>query len=154
MSDTITISNPAGYNTSSGTVVLTGAGSGGMGATGAGVNSILSGGGITYSTSTSNWTQPTTAFNDGNTPVMTIPHGENTVQIEPGATLDVKGNVVINGVDLEERLKIIETLLQIPSRDATMEAKHPKLTKLYKEYMKELEKYKTWHRLTGDQDAT
>jgi hypothetical protein len=84
---------------------------------------------------------------------MTIPNGANTIQIEPTATLDVKGNIVMNGVDLNERLKTIETVLQIPTRDATMEAKHPKLAKLYKEYMKELEKYKTWDRIKGDDNV-
>ena len=116
-------------------------------------NSCITGGaGINYSTATTSWAAPTTNFNDGTSPVMTIPHGENTIQIEKTATLDVKGNLVINGVDLEERLKTIETVLQIPTRDATMEAKHPKLAKLYKEYMKELEKYKTWDRIKGEEE--
>jgi hypothetical protein len=84
---------------------------------------------------------------------MSIPHGEQTVQIEPTATLDVKGNLVLNGVNLDERLSTIETVLQIPTRDATIEAKHPKLAKLYKEYMKELEKYKTWDRIKGDDNV-
>ena len=94
---------------------------------------------------------PSTTFNDNGVPVMSIPHGTNTIQIEPTATLDIKGNIVMNGVDLDERLKTIETVLQIPSRDATMEVKHPKLAKLYKEYMKELEKYKTWDRIKGEE---
>lgn len=133
-SDTITLTN-------------TGAGSshtilGGAGGT------ITCGTGINYNTTT-NWANPTTNFNDGTTPVMTIPHGESTIQIEKEATLDVKGTMVINGVDLEERLKTIETRLQIPTRDVIMENKHPKLAKLYKEYMKELEKYKTWDRIKG-----
>jgi hypothetical protein len=101
------------------------------------------------------WVTPnnSTTFNDNGTAVMSIPHGEKTIQIEPKATLDVKGNLVLNGVDLEERLSTIETVLQIPTRDATMEAKHPKLAKLYKEYMKELEKYKTWDRIKGDDNV-
>ena len=61
-----------------------------------------------------------------------------------------KGTFKFNGVDLEERLNTIETLLQIPTRDVTMEAKYPKLEKLYKEYMSELEKYKTWERIKGE----
>ena len=81
---------------------------------------------------------------------MTIPHGEEKVVLEKSATLEVKGSVVINGVDLEERLSTIETLLQIPTRDVTMETKHPKLAELYKQYMHELEKYKTWERIKGD----
>lgn len=102
---------------------------------------------------TTSWAQPTTNFNDNGVPVMSIPHGEQTVQIEPTATLDVKGNLVLNGVNLDERLSTIETVLQIPTRDATIEAKHPKLAKLYKEYMKELEKYKTWDRIKGDDNV-
>ena len=82
--------------------------------------------------------------------IMTIPHGEEKVVLEKSATLEVKGSVVINGVDLEERLSTIETLLQIPTRDVTMETKHPKLAELYKQYMHELEKYKTWERIKGD----
>ena len=110
--------------------------------------------GISYSTSTTSWANPNLNFNDGTNAVMTIPHGSQTVEIAKAATLDVKGNIVINGVDLEERIKTIETLLQIPTRDVTMEAKHPKLAKLYKEYMHELEKYKTWDRIKGENDGT
>jgi len=108
-----------------------------------------------YTTGTAtNWASPNTNFNDGNTAVMSIPHGSKTVEITKSATLDVKGNVLINGVDLEERLKTIEQVLQIPTRDATIEAKHPKLKALYEQYMHELEKYKTWDRLTGEEDGT
>lgn len=107
--------------------------------------------GTTYTTA---WANPNTNFNDGNQPVMVIPHGSKTVEITKSATLDIKGDVKINGVDLEERLNVIETLLQIPTRDVTMENKHPKLAELYKQYMHELEKYKTWHRIKGDEDGT
>lgn len=87
-------------------------------------------------------------------PILTIPSNEQTVVLEKSATLEVKGNVVINGLDLEERLNVIEKVLQIPSRDVTMEAKHPKLKDLYQAYMNELEKYKTWDRLNGDENVT
>jgi hypothetical protein len=83
---------------------------------------------------------------------MVIPHGSKTVEITKAATLDIKGDVKINGVDLEERLNVIETVLQIPTRDVTMEAKHPKLKALYEQYMHELEKYKTWDRVKGDNE--
>jgi hypothetical protein len=109
-------------------------------------------------TSTSNgvsWANPNTHFSSSNQKtIMTIPHGEEKVVLEKEATLEVKGNVVINGVDLEERLNTIETLLQIPTRDVTMEHKHPKLAELYKQYMHELEKYRTWDRIKGDKDGT
>lgn len=82
-----------------------------------------------------------------NTAVMSVPYGENTVRIEETATLDVRGRVKINGEWLDERLERIETLLSIPTRDVTMEEKHPKLKQLYEQYMHELEKYKTWDRI-------
>lgn len=107
--------------------------------------------GTSYTTA---WANPNTNFNDGSSAVMVIPHGTKTVEITESATLDVKGTVKINGVDLEERLNVIETLLQIPTRDATMEAKHPKLAELYKQYMYELEKYKTWDRIKGENNGT
>jgi len=81
--------------------------------------------GITVSTF--KWTTPNTQtqFNGGNgKPVMTMPNGTDEVILEKDATLTVKGNVVINGIDLEERLKTIEKVLMIPERDATMEAKY------------------------------
>ena len=65
--------------------------------------------------------------------------------------LEVKGRMVINGRDLEERLDIIEKVLCIPERDVILEKKHPKLKKLYDEYINELSKYKMWHSIKGDQ---
>lgn len=109
-----------------------------------------SGATISYTGTTASWTQPTSNFHDGTMPVMTIPHGGQTVVLEEKATLEVKGSVKINGVDLEERLTTIETMLQIPTRDVTMEAKHPRLAELYKQYMHELEKYRTWDRVKGE----
>ena len=58
--------------------------------------------------------------------------------------LEVKGRMVINGVDLEERLKTIERVLTIPERDVKLEEKHPKLKKLYDEYIQALGKYRTF----------
>ena len=66
--------------------------------------------------------------------------------------LEVKGRMVINGQDLEERLNTIEKVLQIPERDVKLEKKHPKLKKLYDEYINELSKYKMWHSIKGDND--
>ena len=64
--------------------------------------------------------------------------------------LEVKGRLVLNGQDLEERLKTIETVLQIPERDVILEAKHPKLKKMYDAYIKELSKYRMWEQIKGD----
>jgi hypothetical protein len=60
------------------------------------------------------------------------------------ASLEVKGKVVINGVDLEERLNTIEKVLQIPERDVILEKKYPKLKRLYDEYIAALGKYRTF----------
>ncbi len=102
----------------------------------------------------STWAQPNTNFHDGANAVMVIPHGSKTIEITKSATLDVKGNVVINGIDLEERLSTIEKVLQIPERDAKLEKKHPKLKKLYDEYIQALGKYRTWESIKGDNDGT
>ena len=63
--------------------------------------------------------------------------------------LEVKGRMVLNGQDVEERLNTIEKVLQIPERDVKLEKKHPKLKKLYDQYINELEKYRTWDRIKG-----
>ena len=67
------------------------------------------------------------------------------------AELEVKGRMVINGVDLEERLKTIERVLTIPERDVILEKKHPKLKKLYEEYIHALAKYRTWEAIKGEE---
>lgn len=114
--------------------------------TGAGVGGTING--TTYS-----YTSPNTNFYSSNKkPLMTIPHGEEKIVVEKAATLEVQGNVKINGVDLEERLSTIEKVLQIPTRDVTMEARYPKLAELYAQYMHELEKYKTWDRVKGNKE--
>lgn len=64
--------------------------------------------------------------------------------------LDVKGRMVLNGRDLEERLETIEKVLQIPERDVILEKKHPKLKKLYDEYIQALGKYRTFEAIKGD----
>jgi hypothetical protein len=66
-------------------------------------------------------------------------------------TIEVKGNMVINGRDLEERLDTIEKVLQIPERDVILENKHPKLKKLHDEYIKELSKYRMWETIKGEE---
>jgi len=65
--------------------------------------------------------------------------------------LEVKGLVVINGRDLEERLNTIEKVLQIPERDVILEEKHPKLKKLYDDYINALGKYRTFESIKGDE---
>ena len=65
--------------------------------------------------------------------------------------LEVKGRMVINGRDLEERLDTIEKVLHIPERDVKLEKKHPKLKKLYDEYIAALGKYRTFESIKGDE---
>jgi len=67
-------------------------------------------------------------------------------------TLEVKGNLVLNGQDLEERLTTIEKVLQIPERDVKLERKHPKLKKLYDEYIHALGKYRTFEAIKGEDE--
>lgn len=114
--------------------------------TGAGIGGTINGNAYTYTSPNSNF------YSSNHKPIMSIPHGEEKMILEKEATLEVKGTLKINGVDLEERLSTIEKVLQIPTRDVTMEAKYPKLAELYAQYMKELEKYKTWDRVKGDKE--
>lgn len=72
-----------------------------------------------------------------------------TVSSEP-ASLEVKGKIIHNGQDLEERLTTIEKVLMIPERDVILEAKYPKLKKMYDEYIKELSKARMWEALKGE----
>jgi hypothetical protein len=138
-----------------GTVTLnTGAGVGGSGS-----YLIANGGGLSGATSattyTTSWTQPNAHFQNSNgDTLMTIPHGQKSIVLEEKATLEVNGTIKMNGELLHERLERIEKVLHIPVRDVTMEEKHPKLKKLFEEYMHELEKYRTWDRLKGKEDGT
>lgn len=66
-------------------------------------------------------------------------------------TLQVDGNVVINGKDLEKRLSVIEKVLNIPERDVKLEAKYPKLKKMYEDYINELSKARMWESIKGDE---
>jgi len=69
-------------------------------------------------------------------------------------TIEVKGSMVINGRDLEERLETIEKVLQIPERDVILEKKHPKLKKMYNDYITELSKYRMWETIKGEDNGT
>jgi len=112
--------------------------------------------GHVYTTNTtggSGWVTPSTQFNNSNgKPIMTVPNGKDEIVLEKDATLTVKGKVVINDRDLEERLDTIEKILQIPERDVKLEKKHPKLKKLYDEYIHALGKYRTFDALKGDNE--
>ena len=115
--------------TASGTYTIAGGGSGGSPAI--------------YATGTNGWITSSNPYEV----VMTVN------QTKP-ATLEVKGNMVINGRDLEERLDTIEKVLQIPERDVKLEKKYPKLKKLHDEYIHALGKYRTFEAIKGDDDGT
>lgn len=109
--------------------------------------------------------------NVNHNPLFTINGNSNDLVLSEKASLVVKGNVVINGQDLEERLKVIERMLMIPERDLEIESKYPKLKEkldeilmcperdviinenyvkiksLYVDYNTTLEKYRTWERI-------
>ena len=76
--------------------------------------------------------------------------GEHVTINNNPASLEVKGNLVINGRDLEERLQTIERVLMIPERDIELEKEFPKLKKAYDDYIKQLEQYRTWKRLKDE----
>lgn len=141
-------------NNSSNTVTLnTGAISGGISPNITLTSAGTSGQYFTSGTSsTYTWASPNTNFNDGTNPVMTIPYGSKTIEVDKAATLDVKGTVKINGIDLEERLKTIEKVLMIPERDVNMEAKYPSLKKKYDEYIAALGKYRTFEAIKGEDE--
>jgi hypothetical protein len=90
--------------------------------------------------STSGYTYTTT-----NTSGYTL--GEHVKLNNNPASLEVKGKIVHNGRDLEERLETIERVLMIPERDPELEKEFPKLKKAYDAYIRELEKYRTWKKL-------
>ena len=85
------------------------------------------------------------------TGTTTTPYDAVLVANQNPASLEVKGRMIINGVDLEERLNTIEKVLQIPERDVILEKKHPKLKKLYDEYINALGKYRTFESIKGDE---
>jgi hypothetical protein len=126
MTHTYTINNTTA---NTGTITLTGTGLGGSG-------QIYT----TNGTGASNWATPSNPLDT----VMKIN------QTNP-PTIEVKGTMVINGVDLEERLKTIERVLTIPERDVKLEKKHPKLKKLYDEYIHALAKYRTFEAIKGEE---
>jgi hypothetical protein len=111
--------------------------------TSTGTTAIPNGAYLTSTGANTVWTTGTSTIQ--NSEVMKIN------QTDP-PTIEVKGNMVINGRDLEERLNTIEKVLQIPERDVKLEKKYPKLKKLYDEYIHALGKYRTFDALKGDNE--
>ena len=145
MTHTYTISNTTA-NTSAVTLTSGGSSAGGYGAipplTASQVYTINTGGaGQIYTT-----TGTSAGFTWANT-------NDNVMIVkQTPPELEVKGRMVINGVDLEERLSTIEKVLQIPERDVILEKKHPKLKKLYDEYINALGKYRTFDAIKGEDE--
>jgi len=107
---------------------------------------IPNGGYITSTGTNTVWTTGTSVANPYDAAL--------TISQSSPPTLDVKGNLVINGRDLEERLNTIEKVLNIPERDVILEHKHPKLKELYDAYINALGKYRTFEAIKGDDDAS
>jgi hypothetical protein len=106
---------------------------------------------------TSTGTTTTVPYYNGTTATNTIwsntPNEVMKINQTDPPTVDIKGNLAINGRDLEERLDTIEKVLQIPERDVILEKKHPKLKKLYDEYISALAKYRTFEAIKGEDDV-
>ena len=85
-----------------------------------------------------------TSRSNGTAVFGTNPNDNVMIVKQNPASLEVKGRMILNGVDLEERLNTIEKVLQIPERDVILERKHPKLKRLYDEYIHALAKYRTF----------
>ena len=149
MTHTYTINNTTA---NSGTITLTGAGLGGTGGAG---NITLNGGSHIYTTNNTSLGGGSSGqfLTTGSNGTSTWANPNDNVMIvkQDPASLEVKGKMVINGVDLEERLNTIEKVLQIPERDVKLEKKHPKLKKLYDEYIAALGKYRTFDAIKGDE---
>ena len=110
-------------------------------------NTTVPNGGYITSTGTNTvWTTGTSVANPYDA-VMVFNQGDPP-------QLDVKGRMVINGRDLEERLNTIEKVLNIPERDVILERKHPKLKELYDAYINALGKYRTFEAIKGEEDAS
>jgi hypothetical protein len=67
------------------------------------------------------------------------------------AELEVKGRLVLNGQDLEERLNTIEKVLSIPERDVILEQSYPLLKRKYDDYINTLSKYRMWESIKGEE---
>lgn len=62
-------------------------------------------------------------------------------------SVTIQGNLVLNGYDLNDRFKTIETILNIPHRDIGMEEKYEKLKNIAQEYNDTLAALKTWENI-------
>jgi hypothetical protein len=116
-------------------------------------NNVKSAGNLVYTTNNTAGQFLTSNGSNGTSWTTSAINSSDNVMVvsQTPPALDVKGKLILNGQNLEERLDTIEKVLQIPERDVKLEKKHPKLKKLYNEYINELEKYRTWERIKGDE---
>lgn len=115
-------------------------------------NNVKSAGNLVYTTNGTAGQFLTSSGSNGTSWTTTAtPYDSVLIAKNNPAELEVKGKMVLNGRDLEERLDTIEKVLQIPERDVKLEKKHPKLKKLYDEYITALGKYRTWESIKGDE---
>jgi len=113
--------------------------------------------GQVYTTNTTSGQFLTSSGSNGmswTTGTTTTPYDSVLIANQNPASIEVKGRMIVNGRDLEDRLDTIEKVLQIPERDVILEKKHPKLKKLYDEYIQALGKYRTFEAIKGDDDGT
>ena len=104
---------------------------------------------------TTNTTSGQFVFNGGSNGTSWSNSTDNVLKVNQNPPeLEVKGRMVLNGRDLEDRLDTIEKVLQIPERDVILEKKHPKLKKLYDEYINALGKYRTFESIKGEENGT
>jgi len=118
------------------------------------LNNVKSAGNLVYTTNSTAGQFLTSGSNGTSWTTNTVSSYDNVMVVSGGdpASLEVKGRMVINGRDLEERLDTIEKVLQIPERDVKLEKKHPKLKKLYDEYINALGKYRTFEAIKGEEN--
>ena len=115
-------------------------------------NNVKSAGNLVYTTNGTAGQFLTSGSNGTSWTTSAINSADNIMVVSQNPpALDVKGKLVLNGQDVEERLDTIEKVLRIPERDVKLEKKHPKLKKLYDQYIHELEKYRTWDRIKGEE---
>jgi hypothetical protein len=111
-----------------------------------------SGGYTTIASGASGAGQIYTSNGTGNTFTWSNPNDNVMIVKQNPAELEVKGRMVLNGQDLEERLKTIEKVLMIPERDVKLEKKYPKLKRLHDEYVATLGKYRTFEAIKGEDE--
>ena len=108
-------------------------------------NNVKSAGNLVYTTNGTAGQFLTSGSNGTSWTTSAINSADNIMVVSQNPpALDVKGKLVLNGQDVEERLDTIEKVLRIPERDVKLEKKHPKLKKLYDEYIAALGKYRTF----------